>query len=83
MKTLLIDKNGFGICSLFSEDSTQNELIEQSDMSGKYLDELNISFSKGDTLTVKTPSNRFANTYSLLYIRVYDIEGDVYKCEFI
>jgi hypothetical protein len=83
MKTIEINKGSFGIASLFSEESTKEVIIEQSDMNGNYLEELSITFNIGDIFTLKSPSQKIANVYVLHKIRVHNISEDIYECEFI
>mgnify|MGYP003151021185 CR=1 FL=1 len=83
MKTIEINKNGFGLASLFNEKSTKEVLIEQSDLDGKYLEELGIVFEIGDQVKIKTPSNFFKNTYTIYTINIYSITDEKYEGEFI
>ena len=82
-KTIKINKNGFGIAELFSEDSTKDVLIKQSGLEGKYLDELGIDFNVGDVFKLKSPSKKSSNTYTVDTCRVYNIDGNTIECEFI
>jgi|ETNmetMinimDraft_13_1059891.scaffolds.fasta_scaffold03129_6 hypothetical protein len=83
MKTLEINKGGFGIVSLFNNESTKNELIEQSDLGGYYLNELGIDYTIGDEIKLKTPVKRLKGAYTICNIRVYNVTKDLYECELI
>ena len=82
MKTILIDRNGYGIASLFSIESNSTTLIESKGMDGYFLDELNIKFNVGDKLKLKTPLNG-ANGFKTYNIEVYAITDKEYLCKFI
>ena len=82
MRTIEINKGGFGVASLFADYSTKGSLIKKSNLQGKYLDELGIKYNIGDTITLKTPLKRIQG-HKLSYIRVYNITDSLYECEFI
>ena len=83
MKTIIVDKGGYGSFSLFSEESNSKELIQDTRLEGKYLDEIGLSFNVDDILLIKTPSKRFKNTFTLSKVRIYEITNELYRGEFI
>jgi hypothetical protein len=81
MKTIEINKDGFGIASLFTSDSTKETLIEARGMTGDFLEDLNLNFNVGDVITIKTPC-RNINAFTVCKVRVYNITDSLYECEF-
>lgn len=83
MKTIEINKGGFGLASLFAGHSTKESLHQQSDMDGKYLDELGITYSVGDTFVLKEPLSPPSVGHKLHYLKVHAVSEDKYECEFV
>ena len=84
MKTIEINKGGFGVVSLFNPELTNNnELVEQSNLKGKYLEELGIALEKGKVYILKTPLYNYPKAYRNYKIKVYNITDELYECEFV
>jgi len=85
MKTIEINKGGFGIASLFDETlSTKDILVEDSNkFDGSYLDELGIEYKIGDTFTLKTPLHSNVVGYKYYFCKVYNVSDSLVECEFI
>ena len=84
MKAIKVNKNGFGMFSLFSEDSTKNRLTHESTLKGNFLKEIGIDFKVGDKTTIHEPIKGNRNLgHKLFYVRIYSIEDNYYLGEFI
>ena len=83
MKTIEINKGGFGIASLFGAESTKNVLIEQSNLDGLYLEELGIDYKIGDTFEIRTPLRVPFNGHRMKYCKVHNTTKELIECEFI
>lgn len=83
MKTIEINKNGFGLASLFTKDSTKSTLIEHLGLKGLYLDELGIEFKTGDEFVLKVPNRKYAGSFFVYKLRVWNITEKNYECEFM
>ena len=82
MKTIEINKGGFGIASLFSKTSSKHKLYEAQGMNGDYLEELGIESKAGDCIKICTPL-RSGNGHSISFCRVYNVTDTIYEAEFI
>lgn len=86
MRTIQIDKKGFGLASTFEKESTKSVLIEHKGLNGEFLSELGIKYAIGDTITIKEAfiDVEFNTTgFKIHYIRIYKITGELYHAEFI
>lgn len=83
IKSIEVDKGGFGRFSLFVEGSTKDELVQDNSLSGKFLEELGITYEVGDIIKVKMPSKNIAGCYSISDIKIYEVTEDLYKGEFL
>ena len=83
MKTIRVNVNGYGVFSLFNEDSTKEELTQQRGLGGQFLEEIDISYAVGDVLKVRTPLRGTEETYTMSTIKIYDITDKEYLGEFI
>ena len=85
-KTIKVDKNGFGIYSLFDPKSTNKDLYSdpRSDKSD-FLDELGIKLNIGDVITIhdKSKYSDPFQSWSVYKIKIYKIDNEYYYGEFI
>lgn len=84
MKTIEINRGGFGLASLFNPDKTTNDvLVGQDDLKGVFLEEIGIVLKKGKIYKYKSPLRNNIKGYKIHKIRVYNITDKLYECEFV
>jgi hypothetical protein len=80
-----VDRNGFGLASLFTKESTKEVLTTRPDMNGLYLDELGISYEVGDEINIRFDIKNLPGSYRPCKVKVYKISKakEIYYCEFL
>ncbi len=78
---ILVDKNGFGIFSLFGRESTKEVLHSVRSIAGGLLSDLGIKFDVGDEFLIKENARHGTSCYTK--VRVYNITNASYHCEVV
>lgn len=86
MRSIEVDKGGFGLFSFFTKESTKEVLIEQRSSSLNqlnFLTELGLSFKVGEEITIHSPLRHNEKGHFVYRVRIYEVTSEKYKGEFI